>query len=106
MFFLGFKCPVCSKSVASNEMEVHFIMCLSKPRLSYNGEHRLCLFLSHDRKFVVNWRGKLGTKVNNELILALVFQDYVLLFLFIGSSQYGAKVTVSARNSELINIHG
>ncbi|KAF0040881.1 hypothetical protein F2P81_006779 [Scophthalmus maximus] len=34
----GFKCPVCSKSVASNEMEVHFIMCLSKPRLSYN-EH-------------------------------------------------------------------
>ncbi|CAB1323331.1 unnamed protein product [Coregonus sp. 'balchen'] len=34
---VGFKCPVCSKSVASNEMEVHFIMCLSKPRLSYNG---------------------------------------------------------------------
>ncbi len=34
----GFKCPVCSKSVASNEMEVHFIMCLSKPRLSYNGK--------------------------------------------------------------------
>ncbi|XP_061783682.1 E3 ubiquitin-protein ligase znrf1 isoform X1 [Nerophis lumbriciformis] len=32
----GFKCPVCSKSVASNEMELHFIMCLSKPRLSYN----------------------------------------------------------------------
>jgi len=39
----GFKCPVCSKSVASNEMEVHFIMCLSKPRLSYNGKH-LCPF--------------------------------------------------------------
>ncbi|KTG34056.1 hypothetical protein cypCar_00027591 [Cyprinus carpio] len=35
---LGFKCPVCSKSVASNEMEVHFIMCLSKPRLSYNDD--------------------------------------------------------------------
>lgn len=34
----GFKCPVCSKSVASNEMEVHFIMCLSKPRLSYNDD--------------------------------------------------------------------
>ncbi|TSQ92621.1 E3 ubiquitin-protein ligase znrf1 [Bagarius yarrelli] len=34
----GFKCPVCSKLVASNEMEVHFIMCLSKPRLSYNEE--------------------------------------------------------------------
>ncbi|KAK5599912.1 E3 ubiquitin-protein ligase znrf1 [Crenichthys baileyi] len=35
---VGFKCPVCSKSVASNEMEVHFIMCLSKPRLSYNDD--------------------------------------------------------------------
>uniref|UniRef100_A0A3P8UFU2 E3 ubiquitin-protein ligase ZNRF1 n=1 Tax=Cynoglossus semilaevis TaxID=244447 RepID=A0A3P8UFU2_CYNSE len=34
----GFKCPVCSKSVGSNEMEVHFIMCLSKPRLSYNDD--------------------------------------------------------------------
>ncbi|XP_057692036.1 E3 ubiquitin-protein ligase znrf1 isoform X1 [Corythoichthys intestinalis] len=33
-----FKCPVCSKSVASSEMEVHFIMCLSKPRLSYNDD--------------------------------------------------------------------
>ncbi|KAJ8247449.1 hypothetical protein GJAV_G00246510 [Gymnothorax javanicus] len=34
----GFKCPLCNKSVASNEMEVHFIMCLSKPRLSYNDD--------------------------------------------------------------------
>ncbi|KAJ8252166.1 hypothetical protein COCON_G00214780 [Conger conger] len=34
----GFRCPICSKSVASNEMEVHFIMCLSKPRLSYNDD--------------------------------------------------------------------
>ncbi|XP_033896138.1 E3 ubiquitin-protein ligase znrf1 [Acipenser ruthenus] len=33
-----FKCPICSKSIASNEMEVHFIMCLSKPRLSYNDD--------------------------------------------------------------------
>lgn len=40
---LGFKCPVCSKSVASNEMEVHFIMCLSKPRLSYNGKRGFSL---------------------------------------------------------------
>ncbi|XP_061679383.1 E3 ubiquitin-protein ligase znrf1 isoform X2 [Syngnathoides biaculeatus] len=34
-----FKCPVCSKAVASSEMEVHFIMCLSKPRLSYNATY-------------------------------------------------------------------
>nr|XP_057943780.1 E3 ubiquitin-protein ligase znrf1 [Doryrhamphus excisus] len=34
----GFKCPVCSKSVASSEVELHFILCLSKPRLSYNDD--------------------------------------------------------------------
>ncbi|XP_054856913.1 E3 ubiquitin-protein ligase ZNRF1 [Eublepharis macularius] len=34
----GFKCPICSKSVASDETEMHFIMCLSKPRLSYNDD--------------------------------------------------------------------
>ncbi|XP_069460321.1 E3 ubiquitin-protein ligase ZNRF1 [Ambystoma mexicanum] len=34
----GFRCPICSKSVASDEMEMHFIMCLSKPRLSYNDD--------------------------------------------------------------------
>ncbi|XP_072278596.1 E3 ubiquitin-protein ligase ZNRF1 isoform X2 [Pyxicephalus adspersus] len=37
----GFRCPICSKAVASDEMEMHFIMCLSKPRLSYNGRSRL-----------------------------------------------------------------
>ncbi|XP_054631653.1 E3 ubiquitin-protein ligase znrf1 isoform X4 [Dunckerocampus dactyliophorus] len=34
----GIKCPVCSKSVASNETELHFIVCLSEPRLSYNDD--------------------------------------------------------------------
>ncbi|XP_061225880.1 E3 ubiquitin-protein ligase ZNRF1-like [Neopsephotus bourkii] len=34
----GFKCPICSKLVASDEMEMHFIMCLSKPPLSYNDD--------------------------------------------------------------------
>ncbi|KAJ7991640.1 hypothetical protein DPEC_G00285990 [Dallia pectoralis] len=47
----GFHCPVCSKFVASDEMEVHLIMCLTKPHLSYNedvlakdsGECAICL---------------------------------------------------------------
>ncbi|XP_065423519.1 E3 ubiquitin-protein ligase ZNRF1, partial [Chrysemys picta bellii] len=38
LFQTCFKCPICSKSVASDEMEMHFIMCLSKPRLSYNDD--------------------------------------------------------------------
>uniref|UniRef100_A0AAY5K6B5 RING-type E3 ubiquitin transferase n=1 Tax=Esox lucius TaxID=8010 RepID=A0AAY5K6B5_ESOLU len=54
----GFKCPVCSKSVASNEMEVHFIMCLSKPRLSYNGETKINLYQNDGKKKV---RRRLGT---------------------------------------------
>lgn len=47
----GFHCPVCSKLVASDEMEIHLVMCLTKPRLTYNedvltkdsGECAVCL---------------------------------------------------------------
>ncbi|KAL6460451.1 hypothetical protein MHYP_G00304170 [Metynnis hypsauchen] len=47
----GFHCPVCSKFVASDEMDLHLVMCLTKPRLTYNedvltkdfGECAVCL---------------------------------------------------------------
>lgn len=32
----GIKCPVCSKSVAADELECHLVICLTKPRISYN----------------------------------------------------------------------
>ncbi|XP_070324176.1 E3 ubiquitin-protein ligase ZNRF2 isoform X1 [Odocoileus virginianus] len=35
--FGGFKCPVCSKFVPSDEMDLHLVMCLTKPRITYNG---------------------------------------------------------------------
>lgn len=35
---LGIKCPVCSKFVLPDEIEVHLVMCLTKPRLIYNGK--------------------------------------------------------------------
>ncbi|NXR64000.1 ZNRF2 ligase, partial [Rhadina sibilatrix] len=35
-FFGGFKCPVCSKFVSSDEMDLHLVMCLTKPRITYN----------------------------------------------------------------------
>ncbi|XP_026573552.1 E3 ubiquitin-protein ligase ZNRF2 isoform X1 [Pseudonaja textilis] len=49
--FGGFKCPVCSKSVSSEEMDLHLVMCLTKPRITYNedvlskdaGECAICL---------------------------------------------------------------
>ncbi|XP_069915800.1 E3 ubiquitin-protein ligase ZNRF2 isoform X3 [Oryctolagus cuniculus] len=34
--FGGFKCPVCSKFVPSDEMDLHLVMCLTKPRITYN----------------------------------------------------------------------
>lgn len=37
-FFAGFKCPVCSKFVSSDEMDLHLVLCLTKPRVTYNGK--------------------------------------------------------------------
>lgn len=34
----GIKCPVCSKFVLPDDIECHLVMCLTKPRLIYNGE--------------------------------------------------------------------
>ncbi|KAF6729728.1 E3 ubiquitin-protein ligase ZNRF2 [Oryzias melastigma] len=47
----GFHCPVCSKFMATDEMEKHLLMCFSKTRLTYNkdilsrdsGECAICL---------------------------------------------------------------
>ncbi|RVE62150.1 hypothetical protein OJAV_G00154260 [Oryzias javanicus] len=47
----GVKCPVCSKYVSSEEMELHLVLCLTKPRVTYNedvltkdaGECAICL---------------------------------------------------------------
>ncbi|XP_053570249.1 E3 ubiquitin-protein ligase ZNRF2 isoform X2 [Bombina bombina] len=49
--FGGFKCPVCSKFISTDEMDLHLVMCLTKPRITYNedvlskdaGECSICL---------------------------------------------------------------
>ncbi|XP_026856956.2 E3 ubiquitin-protein ligase znrf2 [Electrophorus electricus] len=49
--FRGFNCPVCSKFISSDEMDLHLVMCLTKPRVTYNedvlskeaGECAICL---------------------------------------------------------------
>ncbi|XP_071324334.1 E3 ubiquitin-protein ligase znrf2 isoform X1 [Trachinotus anak] len=49
--FGGFKCPICSKFVSSDEMDLHLVLCLTKPRVTYNedvlskdaGECAICL---------------------------------------------------------------
>ncbi|KPJ20445.1 E3 ubiquitin-protein ligase ZNRF2 [Papilio machaon] len=48
---VGIKCPVCSKFVLPDDIECHLVMCLTRPRLSYNedvlsdakGECVICL---------------------------------------------------------------
>lgn len=35
--FAGIKCPVCSKFILPDDIECHLVMCLTKPRLCYNG---------------------------------------------------------------------
>lgn len=45
------ECPVCHKTVPSDDAEVHLVMCLTRPRLTYNddvlteakGECAICL---------------------------------------------------------------
>ncbi|XP_064640627.1 E3 ubiquitin-protein ligase ZNRF2-like [Lineus longissimus] len=47
----GIKCPVCSKYVPPDDIECHLVMCLTKPRITYNedilqedkGECVICL---------------------------------------------------------------
>lgn len=35
--FTGIKCPVCAKFIPPEEIECHLVICLTKPRISYNG---------------------------------------------------------------------
>lgn len=51
MPFNGFKCPICSKLVLPDDLECHLVICLTKPRITYNedvltedkGECVICL---------------------------------------------------------------
>jgi hypothetical protein len=46
LFVSGIKCPVCSKFVLPDDIECHLVMCLTKPRLSYNGKKCVREFVS------------------------------------------------------------
>ncbi|RXG54099.1 E3 ubiquitin-protein ligase ZNRF2 [Armadillidium vulgare] len=36
LYLYSFKCPVCSKLVLADDLECHLVICLTKPRISYN----------------------------------------------------------------------
>ena len=35
------RCPLCSKEIASSELEIHLLACMTKPRVMYNGKERV-----------------------------------------------------------------
>ncbi|XP_070536637.1 E3 ubiquitin-protein ligase ZNRF2-like isoform X1 [Ptychodera flava] len=41
-FLTGIKCPVCSKYVPPDDIECHLVVCLTKPRISYNQDVLTC----------------------------------------------------------------
>lgn len=92
--------------MASNEMEVHFIMCLSKPRLSYNGMEGFFYFFSL-YLYVICQEDAVDLKGKARLAAVLVknkqiFFKYVFFHIY-WSSQYCAMSAVIA--AVLINIH-
>jgi len=36
--FSDIKCPVCHKNVPPDSVEIHLVMCLTKPHIVYNGK--------------------------------------------------------------------
>ncbi|CAK9294945.1 unnamed protein product [Gordionus sp. m RMFG-2023] len=36
--FEDLKCPICTRKLPSDDIEYHLILCLTKPRINYNGE--------------------------------------------------------------------
>ncbi|XP_070536639.1 E3 ubiquitin-protein ligase ZNRF2-like isoform X2 [Ptychodera flava] len=42
MNIAGIKCPVCSKYVPPDDIECHLVVCLTKPRISYNQDVLTC----------------------------------------------------------------
>lgn len=36
VLFSDFKCPICNKTVPSDDIECHLVMCLTRPRIGYN----------------------------------------------------------------------
>lgn len=44
----GFHCPLCSKFMASDEIEKHLLMCFSKTRLTYNSTILYYLYFTNE----------------------------------------------------------
>jgi len=38
---LDIKCPVCHKTVPPDSVEIHLVMCLTKPHIVYNGKYSM-----------------------------------------------------------------
>lgn len=50
----GFHCPLCSKFMASDEIEKHLLMCFSKTRLTYNSTILYYLYFTNEHVKMVH----------------------------------------------------
>lgn len=46
-------CPICHKTVPSDEADVHLVMCLTRPKITYNGVFFYHFSLYHDQLVLV-----------------------------------------------------
>ncbi|XP_076868247.1 E3 ubiquitin-protein ligase znrf2 isoform X2 [Brachyhypopomus gauderio] len=68
--FGGFKCPVCSKFISSDEMDLHLVMCLTKPRVTYNGTNIQCCAIAPS-----SYSTLLEARLHNKIHLRTVTQS-------------------------------
>lgn len=63
----GIKCPVCSKFVLPDDIECHLVMCLTKPKLNYNGMYKnIFLFYLRNLSLYKQEKNILNTFVHSE----------------------------------------
>jgi len=51
--FVDIKCPVCHKSVPPDSVEIHLVMCLTKPHIVYNGKLNMMFVIEIEIHFLV-----------------------------------------------------
>lgn len=72
IFVSGIKCPVCSKFILPDDIECHLVMCLTKPRLSYNGISFVTFCrLVHVRNSIITFSEDVLSDAKGECVICL-----------------------------------
>ena len=89
VFITGIKCPVCSKFIQPNDIECHLVVCLTKPRITYNGKSQ---FRTDTTQWSAStwkkWLSCLPSKAKNYNVLTLkaprdILEQMTIYFYFL-----------------------